>query len=137
MGQSGVFNHVSKRKGWGCGGDEISFLQHPQGLPVNQKTSHHHPHKSSSSLDASVTFCFLTYLHLFLILRSCSSVNVLQILQGFSLVTQGWAVVMCQKEDKIDDTLMTWACYNLLGEKTFLQQYILAVQLTGNLTIKH
>ena len=118
----GVFNdNVSKRKGWGSGGDKNKFSAAPSRSacePENASMSSS-PNKSSSSLDVSVTFCFLTYLHLFLILRSCSPVNVLQILHGFSCVTQGSSLylLLCKlgssyvsrKEDKSDNTLMTWA----------------------------
>ena len=85
----GVFNdNVSKHKGWGHG-DENKFSAAPLRSacePENASMSSS-PKKSSSSLDVSVTFCFLTYLRLFLILRRCSS--VLQILRGFACVTQG------------------------------------------------
>ena len=102
------------------GMEEIKFSATPSRSacePENASTLSS-PNKSST-LDVSVTFCFLTYLHLFLILRSCSSAKVLQILHGFSLVTQGSSPLpaslqaghsyVCQKEDKSDDTLITWA----------------------------
>ena len=98
---------------------KISFLQHPQDLPVNQKMPPcHHPPISPFHLWMYLSL-FVSKLCLFLILRSCSSVNVLQILYGFSLITRGnpLYLLLCKldssyvswKEDKSDDTLMTWA----------------------------
>ena len=82
----------SKRKGWGCGGDENTFSAAPS----------RSPNKSSSSLDVLQvldTFCFLTYLRLCFILISCSSVKAEQILHGFSLVTQESAPLPASLQD--------------------------------------
>ena len=94
-GVGGTFSGVlkdSKRKGWGCGGDENKFYAAPSTSACDpENASMSSPNKSrSSSLDVlqvSDTFCFPIYLCFILI--SCSSVKAEQMLHGFSLVTQG------------------------------------------------
>ena len=103
----------SKRKGSGHGGDENKVSAAPSRSAWDPEKASTSSHKKSISLSLDVlqvsdTFCFLTYLLLCFILRSCSSEKAENIARFFVDYTRvipfasfsaSWAVVMCiQKE---------------------------------------